>query len=441
MSFKRHLILTSGTHSLVFLLGFIMSILNARFLGPSGVGVMALLMLLTGLSARISDVGFGNAFRYFSANNRIDYVNLIRTINIIGSIISIIVVILCFIIWYLPLGIWNDIQVNIFLVYLPTPLFYTLTLYYRSLLHGKLEINAVNLSEIFERFLYIMLFILFVWLLDLGIKGAALALSISTFFLFIQLYFKANKIRVFHTIPNKLTPLKQTLKTLFSYGKWSYFSLFIEYILLNFPVLFLKSSSGSFADIGYFNKAQGLANYPRIPAVPLSGLLFSYNAGATEADATQRTEILCRLSFWLFTILFFILAIFIKPFIKLLYGEEFLPAAEIYLYLYPSVVLYINSLYLSSAIAARGFNKDTFLIRLKSLPFILVLTYVLISYYNLIGAAISISLSFTILWVQYSLKFFKLFNSNFSNIILLNKKDVLLLKDLIAKAMSKLKPE
>lgn len=437
MSFKRHLVSVLFAQGLIFVLGLLMSILNARYLGPNGVGVMSLLAILTVLSSRISDLGFGNAFRYFSANSQIDFNSIFRIIKIFGSIIALIVLSISIGIKYLPFGVWNDIANNVFIAYLPTPFFYALTLYYRHLLHGRLEINAVNLSETFERILYILLFLVFVVLLDYGLIGAALSLSISTFFLFLQMYLKANSMKKFIKKVDNPLPVKKVLSKLLSYGKWSYFSLFIEHIILSFPVMYLKSKTDSFANVGYFNKAEGLANYPRIAAVPLSGLLFSYNAGSVESNATQRTEVLCRLSFWLFTTLFLILGLFLKPFIVLLYGKEFLPAAEVYFFLFPSVVLYIQTIYLSSAIAARGFNRETFLIRVKSIPFIIVSSYFLINNLDIIGAAISISLSFIILWVQYSYKFFKLFNSNFSSIMLIKKGDLRMLIDLFTRIVHK----
>jgi O-antigen/teichoic acid export membrane protein len=94
MGFKKHLATTSGTHVVVFILGFGMSILNARLLGPEGVGVFALLTLLKTLSIRITDFGFGRAFRFFSANGEIDYYTLKNIGYKLGIAVGVMVVIL-----------------------------------------------------------------------------------------------------------------------------------------------------------------------------------------------------------------------------------------------------------------------------------------------------------------------------------------------------------
>jgi O-antigen/teichoic acid export membrane protein len=304
-------------------------------------------------------------------------------------------------------------------------------MYQRHLLHGQLQIPSLNLSEILERVLYILLFILFVWYLGMGLVGVSIALSVSTLFLFLQLFRHSRRFKPTVKQTSVSPAGKPLLRKLWGYGQWSYYSGFIEYIILNFPILFLKSSVSSFAQIGFFSKAQGLANYPKGFAVPVSGLLFSYNAGSNPSGANNRTEVVCRFSFWIVTILFAVLAIFIRPVITLLYGEAFLPAASIFLFLYPSVVFYIQSLFLASDIAARGLNKETFTIRLKSLPVIVITAYFLITYFEITGAALAISLSFTILWVQYALKYFSLSGSGFGQILLLRKNDLKLLVELI----------
>jgi len=431
MSFNKHLVSTGGTHVLVFIFSLGMSILNARLLGPEGVGVFALLVLLKTLSVRITDLGFGRAFRYYSSNGEIDYYTLKKIVFNVGVVIGIVVVFIGLLLKIAPIGVWNDIDWKVYIVFMPTPFLFVLVMYLRHLLHGQLQIPFINISEILERLLYILLFILFVWYLEMGLVGVSLALSVSTLFLLLQLLRYAQKFNP----PSKKSEFSlktgALIKKLWGYGQWSYYSGFVEYIFMNFPILFLKSTAGSFAQVGFFSKAQGLANYPRIIAVPISGLLFSYNAGSDKNKANIRTEVVCRFSFWAVTILFVTLAFFIKPIIILLYGEAFLPAARVFFFLYPSIVFYIQSLYLSSDIAARGLNKETFTIRLRSLPFILVAAYFLITHYEIIGAAIAISLSFTTLWVQYALKYFSLSGSGFAKILFLKKNDFKLVADLV----------
>jgi O-antigen/teichoic acid export membrane protein len=310
-------------------------------------------------------------------------------------------------------------------------LFFVLVTYLRHLLHGQLLINEINISNILERVLYILLLLLFVWYLNWGLEGVSLALSISSLLLLFQLIRHAYKYKPEFLSASKPVAQKGLIKKLWNYGQWSYYAGFTTYTLEQFPIIYLKSTIGAFAQIGFFTKAQGLANYPKIMAVPASGLLFSYNAGSDSKRSNTRTDTICRISFWLVTILFVTLSIFIKPVIVLLYGKDFLPAADIFVFLYPSIVFYIQSLYLSSDIAARGFNKQSFTIRLKSLPVIIVAAYFLITYLGLKGAAIAVSFSFTLIWVQYVLKYKEISGSGFSNTLLLRRSDFVLFKTML----------
>lgn len=437
-AFKTHIVSVSITQAIVFILSFVTGILNARLFGPEGIGVLALLYLLQNLGIRMTDFGFGRAFRFYSANGEINYQDLKNIVFILGAIVGLFTIIISLVLKIIPLNIWNDIDMKVYLLFLPSIFFFVLTMYLRHLLYGQLLVKTVNISEVLERISYIALFIVFVWYFDLGLIGFSISISLSTFSLFIQLFIKAQRHYPEYSSEGTTTSKKQNLRKLWGYGQWSYYSAFIEYIFINFPVLLLKSTVGSFSMIGYYNKAKGLSDLPNRAGVPISSLLFSYNAGSTAETAAQRTEILSRFSFLGISLIYFTLAIFIKPLIKFLYGAEFLPAAEVYYYLYPSAVFFVLSIYLSSAIAAKGFNKETFTIRLKSLPFIVIAVYFLITYFGIIGAAIAAGFSFTILWIQYAFKYKEIFGSGFRELLLLKKSDFILIKRIIISIKEKI---
>ncbi len=439
-NFKTNLASVTATQILIFILGFALSILNARFIGPVGVGVFALLKILKDTSISLTDFGLSRACRYYSANGQIPYNVLKKVVFRLSLIMAFVVLIGIVLLKFLPINIWDKIEMDVYLFFLPAPFFFVLTMYLRHLLHGQLLIKEINISEILERVLYIVLFLVFVWILDLGLVGVSISLSLSIIFLYLQLLLVLKRYKpIVENDGVEDFKMKTVLKKLWGYGQWTYYSSFLNYVFQNFPVLFLKSSTDSFAQIGFFNKATGLANYPKIPATPLSGLLFSYNAGSSIDTANSRTEILCRFSFWTITFLFGGLALFIEPIITLLYGKDFLPAANIFIVLYPSIVLYVQSLYLSTSIAARGYNKQTFTIRIKSLPIILIAAFLLIYNYGLMGAALSVSFSSTVMWIQYVIQYRKVTGSGLSNLLVLRKTDWLMVKNLSLALYKKIK--
>lgn len=416
-----------------------MSILNARLLGPDGVGVLALLHLLRELSIRLTNFGFGKALRYYSANGEIAYPVLKRVIIQLGVFVGFLVIVVSFILKFLPINIWDDIDINVYLLFLPTSFFFVLISYMKHLLHGQLLINVVNLSNVLQKVLYILFFILSVWYLELGLIGVSISFSVSAFLLFVFLFFSAIKHEKALNQETITYKRKGIIKKLWRYGKWVYYSQFIQYIVMQFPLIFLKSFVGEFSQVGYFQKAQGLSNYPKKPSVQLSGLLFSFNAGSNYGKANNRTEIICRFSFFAVTIFFIILGLFIKPIISLLYGNEFLPAANVFYFLYPSIAFYIQANFLSTALAAKGFSKDNFNIRLRSLPIILIINIALISYLDIIGAALALSITQLLLWYQYARKYFAVFDSSFKHILILKKQDVEVLKIAFKKIIIRIK--
>ena len=120
------------------------------------------------LGVQLTDFGFGRSLRYYSANGEIDYYDLTKVIFILGPIVGGGLIFISLVLKYLPLNIWNDIDLNVYLLFLPSMFFFSVTMYLRFLLHGQLLIKAIAVSELLERILYILLFVIFVCYLDWG---------------------------------------------------------------------------------------------------------------------------------------------------------------------------------------------------------------------------------------------------------------------------------
>jgi len=113
-----------------------------------------------------------------------------------------------------------------------------------------------------------------------------------------------------------------------------------------------------------------------------------------EAVATRRTNVLCRNSLLVMALGVGLLALCIKPLIRLLYGEPFLPAVKIFYALAPGIVLWPLGRFLGVHLVASGRSRLVFLVSLGALVASAVSCWFLITRYLAVGAGLSVSVMY-----------------------------------------------
>ena len=418
MSLVRDSALTFLTRIVFFILQGISALLLARSLGPEGRGLYSLIVTLPHIAALICNLGFSVCCTYFVSSGLLPK-NKVFSLAVIFPVITGVIIIV-------PLSIWTQSYIDIY-PEVPAPLFRIalflipiIALFNNSIafLQGEKRFKSFNLTNISNPGLFLIFFILFVLVFDLGIYGAIFSWQVGFFLAFlIGLYFilKSNRFTFQVSIPE--------LKKMTKYGSRVAVSELLTFLNYRLDIFLV----GYFLDV----KAVGLYTVAVVIAETLWFLASSISSvllpNLSECDLKQAQLLLARaFSFVLWTTVFMLLFLYVfdRILLNLAFGNDFIQSLKPLRYLYPGVLLLSLLKVISSYILARGKPSITMIIALVGLFLNVFLNIQLIPKLGIRGAAISSS-------VAYGLMFFGTFiwyiNQNqiqLSQYILIHKKDV-----------------
>ena len=422
MSFAKSSIHTFGTRFILMALTMASGIINARRLGPEGLGVLVLLVLVKQTAFRFGNLGFGSAFAFFIARKKASTFNVIRVMWLTVSIVSIIMVIFMLLIRDTSFSPWNDIPANYFYLSLLTVPTVFLNLFLGRVLSGELKIAQANYASILTGVSYTSLLVLFVIVLNYGVIGSVLAIWLGD--IVACLYILIWCLRDIQAKPseghsNSLGLMRDCWK----YGRWNYLLMMSQFVFEELPLIILKKVTLDNVLIGFFATARALARQSRLIAQPISQVLFPYTASSEKHHAADRTNSLCRAYLPIMFLGVVTVAIFIKPIIRLLYGDVFLPAVPVFYTVAPGIIVWPITQFLDIHIAASGRPKFAFLTRLIILPLVVGYCFIFIPRYGYIGAGIATSMIYLTNFVSRLMIYRYVTGSKVKDIIFIKNND------------------
>jgi len=391
MSFLKYSIQTGAVQIGLSGLGVVSGIINARWLGPAGVGMFVLLIMVSGFAYRFGNLGLGSALAFFVARQRMAVRRAVRLAWLIGLIMAVLACGGLLLFWRHRLSPWNDIPAGLFYLVLPTvPLFFVMNLL-RRILNGQLRITVINLSAVINVLVFLPLLVIYVVVLDLGIVGAVYAYLIGEYatLLYLAVQF-LHRPRAERGSADGPAVEEAGMLELWRYGRWSYLSILTDTFLGDLPVYFLKYFSTNQA-VGFLSLGRNLAMKPRMVAEPFAKMLFPFTAASESKEAARRTCTLCRNVLPMMALLVLVLIAIAEPLITLLYGEAFRPAVRLFYALSPTVVFYPIIQFLGVHVAGSGDPKVVCLTGIVGIAAAVVMCLVLVPAYGAFGAALTIS--------------------------------------------------
>jgi O-antigen/teichoic acid export membrane protein len=390
VSFAKSSLETGLVRACLIATGLATGIINARWLGAEGVGILALLLLIKVVAFCFGNLGFGSAFAFFVARERAQTRAVLPVLFGLGLATAFASSAIVLAVWRLPFSPWNDIEPGLVHLCLPMVPLLFLRIYLQRLLSGTLRIREMNVSELIFYGSYLALLVACVVAWDLGLFGAVLSVLIAdclaVLFLLWRSLIRPDTVLEAGDTRDEGRP---SVGQLWRYGRWNYLLMLSNFLVEELPLILLKSFSADNTPVGLMSRAQNLARLQRMAVAPVAVVLFPYTAASQEDEATRRTNILCRNSLVLIAALVGLLALFIRPILVLLYGEAFLPAAEIFYALAPGAAFWPVGHFTAIHLAASGHPKPAFLSSLAAAAVAAGLCAVLIPRYGAVGAGLS----------------------------------------------------
>lgn len=430
MSFSKYVFNTILNQVVVTVLNFIGGIIIARELGPSGVGLYTLILLLPQIAFRFGNLGLGASFSYFIGKNRID-LNAITGFAVVSALVlATVSLILMYLYNNFKLSPWYNIDSQLILFgFILVPLQF-LNNFLERIVSGMLRIVPRNAINTGSSFVFIFFIILFLFLNQISLITVLicklLADSIKLLgFLYISKAFSL--VRNLHVI--KI----EDVRRLYSFGKYNYLLMLSNFLLDQIPILSLPMFGISAGQIGVFAKGKGLAGQIKVLVLPFSNILFPVNTVSSEEKNILRTNQISRFFFTVMLILMLFIAPFVEDIIIKLYGVDFQESALVFYILIPFIVFYPSSQFLGVHLAASGQVRRIALQGIGVLILYPFLLFYLVNKYGINGAAFSLTIMTLATFILRVRVFLRQTHSTLTSILFLKRKDIFLLVKYIRK--------
>jgi O-antigen/teichoic acid export membrane protein len=190
--------------------------------------------------------------------------------------------------------------------------------------------------------------------------------------------------------------------------------------------------------VGYYSLAVGLAELMWLVPNATVAPLFS---GVAQSEATDRSVITLRTVRW--SLVFLVVLAFGgillgRPFISLLYGQEFLPAFLPFLGLLPGICLFPIFKLLTIDLAARGYPGYGTIASAAALATNVVANILLIPRLGIMGAAFASSLSYSCMAIVSIFFFLKATSYQLKDILVISAEERMLIVSNIQVALGKI---
>ena len=390
MRYAKSVLITLISKGLAIPLGVLASIVTARMLGPSGRGVIAILLVIQGLAMQFGSCGFNASITYFIARDksltRPVMANALVTAFVVGGVIS---AVFYFIGQLFPGALLGDVDplfLTIFLAAIPSSL---IILFFQNVFIAHGRMIAFNALDLATRTIQLAGFVVVLVFLSQGTREAVMTMTGALIASSLLYLLMAGRLG-----PLSLRVDGNLLGAMLRYGGRTYLASFLMFALIRSNLflinLFLgEESSGvysialQFTDLLYLlPMTLGMILFPKVSEQQrdigvLTAKVFRFSLGVTGFG------VVALLPLW-------------SPLIALLYGAEFEGAVLPLMALSPGIVALSLVMILNNDLAGRGLPTVVIVAPLVGLVINIILHLVLVPSSGLVGSALSSSASYGI---------------------------------------------
>lgn len=414
--------------AIAMIAGLAASIIIARVLGTEGRGVYALVMSIVVMTASFGVFGLTASNTYYIAgqSKRVRAIGVHSLLaGVLGTILTILIVLA---IRQAYPSILHGLNDNLLWLTLAiVPLFLWGNLFSFAYL-GRGKIIAFNVFETTQRVLFFALSVILLWALSTSFEFYFMAVLVAVAILVIS-YIAA----YFVNAPEGPLFSSELIKPSFSYGIRAYVATLLTLAVMRSAV-FLVNHFGGNTEAGLFAVAQQVSELLIIVPSVVGTVLFGRISDGGSDNLTPKVVRTIAFAFLPVSIgLFFASDILVVS----IFGTEFVPAAAALKWLIPGSYLLGLQVLLANDIAGRGYPWPAVLFWVPALIVNFTAFYFLIPGMGINGASISLSLSFTVMFVLISVYYIRTRKVNFSELFIVKSEDIRTLLRLLKDPLGK----
>ncbi len=394
MRFARSVSITLVSKGLVILTGIVTSVLTARLLGPSGKGVLAVFVAITGIAAQFGGLGLHMAPSYYVSRDRSllpRFVPLLSSYSLMaGSFLG-----MAFILTYLlSPGLYPGMNWSFILLAAVTIVPAVSVPLFQNLLLGVEDFIGYNAGELGYRVFYMIGIILVLYLLRLHLASAIAVTSLAFFvyaggFLFFLIR-RGGRLNLFFD--------PKLFKMIYKYGLRAYVAALFAYLVVRSDVFILNYLKGPL-DTGIYSIAVQFGDLIFLLPTTLATMLFPKVAsGFADREFALKVARFTSLVLGTACVVTAVLGRWIIPFMFSIKFAGSVPALNLLLV---GIYAYGMAFVLSAYFGGNGLPLYTVLIWIPGLALNVILNFVLIPRMGANGASISSTVAYSLILALY----------------------------------------
>jgi O-antigen/teichoic acid export membrane protein len=390
--FIQRVSITLITRVIILVLGFILSIITARYLGPEGRGIFAITASITAMGVQFGNLGLHAANTYFIAKDRSLQAKVIANtlwVSMVGGVI--IALIATGIIYFNPQFV-TDVPVLFVAVAVVGIPFGLLSLLGQNIVLGIQRIKVLNAFELAQAVVNVLVITVLLVMLKQGVFSLIVFSTGVAFLYSIVIFTYLQRLE-----KSSLAFNPALLRQMARYGFKAYLAALFAFLLIRFNILMVNYFLGS-GEVGIYSIATSTADILYMIPASIGMILFPQISGMVEGGWDYSKKVAGITAVMMGAICVFV-ALIARPFIVFFYGQAFAGASDALLWLLPGIFVFsVNTIFMNF-FAARGLPVIVVFSPLIALAANVLLNLYFIPQFGIKGAAMVSSFSYLIMFV------------------------------------------
>lgn len=378
---------------LIALFSFAFGIAVARLLGPSGKGLFAIVIMVVGIAQQLVNPSLHTANKYFVKKAAGSTKSLLAN-SIWWSVFTAPVAIGgILLVFHQAPGWFPGVPASLIWTALPAVPAVVAGLLLFNLAMGLERFVYYNVVDLLYRVFMLVMAVLLLAVLGRGVHSLVATFSVGSWLVVLAMLFYFSRLKLLSCRPNfKL--LKESL----GYGRYWWLAGMAGFLLLRFDMLIINYYTGA-EGAGWYSVAVGIADALLLLPIVIGTTLFPRIAALTREQGDVAFGRLIQTFIPLFLLATVAMVLLFRPFVRLLYGDEFLPAIPAFYALAPGIFfLGIERVY-SASLGGRGVVKFLPLIWWTCFIVNIVTTIPMVKAMGIVGAGYASSISYFLAFV------------------------------------------
>ena len=414
----RNISFTFGSQMSSLFFNLITGIIVARVLGPAGKGLLAVVAMVGTTILALGNLGIESFNIYAISKKNVEKKDIIGNSFWLGLFISLISFFIILILAFKAPLFFKNIPRSYLLIYLVSLPFLFWNQFFRGILKGEQKFKRSNIFDIVPQAIDVIGIIFLLLYLRLGVLYIVIW---NAFINILSGLLPMLDILIKNKFPLKLNieVLKKSLKYGIKICLTGVFSLLILRIDL-YMVNFFKGM----VETGLYSLASTFGIIFSVLPESINTVMFPK---INLEEKTKKESVAKYSRFALLSVLMMALGtlIFIKPLIGLLYGQEFLLAAQPIFLLLPGLIFLSTATVLSQYFLSVGYPFKLTLSWFLATILNIVLNFIYIPQYGMIAAAITSTISYLLVFSFHYYFFYKATKMSFTDTFIPKKDEII----------------